>query len=320
MSFSHDPFLKSGKRSKLLSAITVILMLTLIWNGLSEDARAASDKKLTKKQLKEIAADFFSVKCGIPRKIILKSDFEFDTEDGVHTVIIERFAKPYEDHCFNTRWHLLYVSGSGEILSWDAHGGNYNEPDPDHWAMGEETQPDPRFAQRDEVLAQCRLDFARKYGKELPEEYSLRSKFIFHEAFGRVPTGPIGGQDQLNTHIPVWLIYICDSQGRLCWKAVYSHLGKLISLVTAEQDFETYEIPGENFLGEVYGWDISVQREMGTAIRDTINKKYSYSVSDEQILEWMAEWAPKYKAWLQEHPYSRYGLMEDLLEHYPQFR
>ena len=317
MSLQHPPFLKPGGGRRLLSAaVCLILILT----GLSGDALAASGKKLTQKQLKEIAADFFSVKCGIPRKTILKSQFKFDTDDGVHTVFITGFAKPYEDHCFDTQWHFLSVSPSGEILSWDAHGAVYHEPDPDYWAMGEETQPDPRFAQRDEVLAQCRLDFAGKYGKELPADHSVRIRFMFHEAFGRAPVWPAWEQEPLSSHIPVWLIYICDPQGRLCWKAVYSYLGKLISLVTAERDFETYEIPGEDFLGEVYGWDYSVQNDMGIAVRDTMNRKQSYSVSDEQILAWMAEWAPKYKAWLQEHPYSRYGLMEWLLDHYPQFR
>ena len=187
MSLQHPPFLKPGGGRRLLSAaVCLILILT----GLSGDALAASGKKLTPKQLKEIAADFFSVKCGIPRKTIMKSQFKFDTDDGVHTVFITGFAKPYEDHCFDTQWHFLSVSPSGEILSWDAHGAVYHEPDPDYWAMGEETQPDPRFAQRNEVLAQCRLDFAGKYGKELPADHSVRIRFMFHEAFGRAPVWP----------------------------------------------------------------------------------------------------------------------------------
>ena len=57
MNIPHPPFLKPGGGRRLLSAAAVCLILIL--TGLSGDALAASGKKLTQKQLKEIAADFF---------------------------------------------------------------------------------------------------------------------------------------------------------------------------------------------------------------------------------------------------------------------
>lgn len=303
-----------------ISAFILFFVMALTVMDHHNMVEAKENKQYDADQLKEMAAEFFSVKCGIPKKVLRKSKYEVIKEDDDWIVRITEFAEPYYHHIFDTGTHLMRVSiTTGELLSWDAHGADYNEPNPDVWAMGEDTLPLERFAQKDDVITQLKSDFLKQYGEPLPDECNCQVRFMYHEKFGRMPAAITDEQTKLNHHIPVWLIHIYHGD-QLCWKAAYSYRGKLMSLVKAEQDFTKYSDREEDFLCEVYEGDIlNVQLKMLHAVRDS-EQKYSYSVSNEQIYEWLQEWAPKYKSWLQEHPYSHYGLMDYLLDRFPKFK
>lgn len=271
---------------------------------------AEKPQQITANEMKKIAVDLFSVKCGIPRSVILKSDINIIDEGDSFEILIKYFAKPYENH---DGWHLITLSKSGEILRWEAHGMYFYEINPDVMAMGEEVIPLKSDAQESDVLALLQSDLEEKLEKAGTDRYTYKIKFMKNQCFGRI----FSITSDLVWYIPVWIIYAYDQQDVLCWKAVYSNTGKRISLVPGEQDFDSYKITGENFLHEIFEDGYDIQWKMNEIIRDI--SLHQQNVSEEQIDTWMRDWTPKYHRWLQEHPYSYEPHMEALLEYFPQY-
>lgn len=299
----------------LEKTISIYLVLFLIMMSfsmiLTKNACAIEKQKtITKSEMKNIAANIFSDKCGIPRSVVLKSKIDITKEDDSFVVLIKSFAKPYENH---DGWHLITLSKSGELLRWEAHGMYFYEIDPDVMAMGEEVIPLKSDAQESDVLALLQSDLKEKPEKASADRYTYKTKFMKNQCFGRI----FSITSDLVWYIPVWIIYVYNQQDVLCWKAVYSNTGKRISLVPGEQDFDCYKITGENFLHEVFQDGYDIQRKMNEILRDI--SLHQQNVSEEQIDTWMMDWTPKYRVWLREHPYSYEPHMEALLEYYPQY-
>ena len=303
-------------RTKSAGRLFLMICLTgfIMFMHSAKTAYAGTERKsLTKKDLKSIAADFFSIKCGIPKDKLLKSKFAFnyDDDENIWIVGIITFSKPYENH---EGLHAIEVNSRGDIIYWNAHGHGYIEINPDVITMGEETIPSESDAQETEVLAQLSVELKKKIGKTVSGSFHYQARFLKSDVFGKYNT------EHSVWYIPVWIIYVYNDQEQLCWKAAYSYSGKLISLVPAEQDFDNYHIDGEDFVNDELekNGDLRSRWNMTKIIRE--NTIHLGEITNEQIMEWMNDWMPKYRKWLQEHPYSYSIYMEAILEYYPQFR
>jgi len=287
---------------------TVSVLLFIVFSTQLSSADADNFKKqLTRKEMKQAAVDLFSVKCGIPREELEKSEYsyQFDVDEGLWTVWIERFAVMREGHwTVNENPHVIAFDSKGTIVYWMAHSGfKFRELDPDYINMGTEAVPLKTDAQEEDILAKVRSDLYTQYKVKDADAYSFQTKFMRNDCFT----------------IPVWIVYIYDREGRFCWKAAYSYRGDLFSLVTAEQDFLNYAARNESFLATLSSEDVMNTRELIRSIGFRSSATREFDVPDSQAEEWMKIWIPKYREWLRDHPYSKDERMEKFIDFYPQF-
>ena len=291
---------KLSDNSMLLSIVLIIVLLC----GPSFAETNNKAKKITKKQAISIAADVFSIKCGIPREVILKSRIKTYKKSTEWTVEFLRFAKPYNEHGGH---HWITLSLYGDLIEWSAHYHAYNELYPDIMSMGTEIVPAETDAQQTEILQKIACDLQNKYSISDTEAYEYEARFKLHPCFAA---------DYNTSKVPVWLVNVYFKE-ELVWKAVYTYRGELMSLVSAEQDFTTYTIPNEEFDKYAFGPERDAKKwEKHNVIRSITQNINEYS--EEDIKQLLDEQIPLYREWLKEHPYSTDPQLEEIISYYPQ--
>ena len=88
---------------KLYSLLILLILFFFMFRNCNvitiKNAYAAEKpQQITVDEMKQIAIDLFSVKCGIPRSVISESDINIIDEDDSFEVLIKSFARPYDNH------------------------------------------------------------------------------------------------------------------------------------------------------------------------------------------------------------------------------
>lgn len=286
---------------KKFKVILVALLLLLHGSALADrDIQIkpnASDLQVN--ELREIAVAFFSKKCGINKELLHNANIEIclmqneslhTTENGNNEWVaagnpqwfihISSFPGTDGEH---EGYHLLRLTREGKLISWQAHGAEYTDEEPDIIKMGDRAIPMEADAQEAEIIANVKRDLSEFYNVDDVDTYLYQAVFLYEEHFN-------------NGNSPVWIIYVYRNDA-LVWKGAYGYNGCRMSLVLAEQDYQVYNTPGEDFFVAVYG-------------NDWWNEAYRYSLiqdenaSDKEIKEWINEWKPFFLEWKTMHHYS----------------
>ena len=249
----------------------------------------------TVSEIKEIAATFFSRKCGISQETLmlagmeihlLQNEFMYKTDNGSlewkpvsearWVVHIESFPYPY-NRGSHPGYHELQLTRDGDLICWSAHGMEYYEEAPDIVAMGNIVTPLEIAAQEEDIICAAKQDLVTLYNVEDVDEYEFRASFLYEEHFN-------------NGSIPVWIVYVCQHD-TLVWKGAYGYNSCLMCLVPAEQDYSIYTTPDqESFCS--YFWRNFEHEEL---------KKFSMiemgKATEDEIIEWVKKYQSIYQKW-----------------------
>lgn len=287
------------KRLLFYCALLLLVLAIPCVQADTERIITPAQSDLKEQQLRETAAEFFSVKCGIPKENLLKAHMEIQlkqsgywkknsagksqwhgTEEPKWTIHVQSFPGENGQH---QGMHLLYLDRSGAIIAWQAHGAEHTELNPDFLRSGSPASPLPTDAKADEIIEAAQQELRKNHGVQSAESLIYKTAFVYEEHFN-------WGK------IPVWLVYIYKDEA-LTYKAVYSYDGRMMSLVPAQQDYTCYVTPDEEFFYSVFKERWSDEMDKAFLIQEGAASK-----ADSQ--KWLSGWAELYHEWAIQHPYS----------------
>lgn len=263
-----------------------------------------SPSDLSEADLRDYAAKFFSRKCGVPLATLLSAEMSmslFQTRtsvanDGKHITDLYneprwliRVQIPEEPHPQHP--HYMYLTRTGSIISWAAHGAEFYVENPDIMEMSCVANPLPTDAKREDIISKVKDDLVQLHHEHNAEDMTYQTAFVFSEYFN-------------DGKMPVWLVNVYDDEVFL-WKGVYGYNGEYMSLVPPEQDYQVYTTPHERFFYEVFGDD-------GMDISVDIHKGY---IPDAEAKAWLKKIAPAFDKWIVEHPYyANISVIDELID------
>lgn len=293
--------LKKIKRTAIFAVIAfAVCILTISLAAADEERLVRKDATdLNEQELRLMAVDFYAVKCGLSKESLSEALMDIQllqrgckVKNANGRTQWQRVGEPYwQIHVRSfpsTRgkhrgFHLMRFTRRGELLSWEAHGAEYFEADPDHRSLGKTAVPLPTDATSEDIIALAEKDVSRLYGETNLQALRFDARFVVSEYFNQ-------------GNIPVWLVTVYhDDQPK--WKGVYGYKGQFMSLVPISQDFESYTTEGEDFFVDIFGekWWVEAQKA---------NMIAAGEITREQARQWLSEWAPAYKKWAKEHSYA----------------
>ena len=260
---------------------------------------------LKESYLHEMAAQFFSEKCGIDMALMKNAHMlirlwqpDRISKDEKENwpqwqIIVQTFPGQNQQH---EGGHVMNLTRNGELISWSAHGEEYYEKNPDIVQMGSLAEPLKTDASADDIISHAKEDLIELYHKN-PSEYSFNAFFLYEDHFN-------WGK------IPVWVVYVYEDN-ELRWKGVYSYNGSYMDLVPANQDFYCYQTPGENFF-EAYYPDSWYEETLKAFC--IMEGRSSQRETQDTIRRWTAD----YTQWKKTHPYTDEGsLIEMVMRSFP---
>ena len=240
---------------------------------------------LTKAQVKEFAVKFFAEKCGVEESVLRKAEwtiqFGHSTVEKPEDAIWSIYTHKIKGH---SDAHYIELTGPGELIKWDAHGGEYDKANPDLLDYATPVTPLPTDIQADAVIALVQEEMTQQGFVKEASGLAITPTFAYDEHFN------IGGC------IPVWLVLIEDGQGGR-WKAAVSHKGDMLSLVPYEQVFRENRTPGEEF------WAATFEGETYFEEHNLFYDVIECTLSHEEKAEITARWRTLVEKWMEEHPY-----------------
>ena len=291
---------KTVKRMLCFIVIGLLLIGAVLADEEIEVIPTAED--FTCEEILDLAASFFAEKCGFDKEALKKEEvyisfrqvqerhFEVDGTMTWHWSeprwVIQ--FKSFPGDAQHDGAHYLTLYRNGDLLSWSAHGAEFEELSPNIMATAIEAQPLTTDKQKDEIIDQMSRLLALKGS----DKYTYQAFFIYSQYFN-------------SGKIPVWLTFAYDDNNVLCWKGAYAYNGRYMSLTPPEQDFESYHTAGEDFWSEVYGVLWHYEKEFLWKIRDG---KLSETEKEEKLNKWKTD----FENWAVDHPYST--AWEDILE------
>lgn len=285
---------------KIISYAFVLLLLIMPRAKADVDRIITlAESDLQAQQLREIAAEFFSVKCGLSKENLLKADMEmqltqkgywkknsvghtewYGTEEPRWTIHVKSFPGVQTPH---EGMHLLYLNRGGSIIAWKAHGAEHSAINPDLMNSASAAVPLPTDAQENQIIDKTQNELKKKYGVHQADAFIFKTAFVYEEHFN-------WGK------IPVWLVNIYDGEA-LAYKAVYAYDGRIMSLVPSQQDYTCYITPDEEFFVSVFKERWADEAYKAASINDGLASK-----ADAQ--KWLSDWAELFQEWATKHPYS----------------
>lgn len=269
----------------LCIAVMVATLVTFAYADGYVNVKPGPDD-ITYEQARELAVAFFIEKCGVEDAILRNAEWKISfghstlekVEDARWTISIGNIDKDNHEGI-----HVLYLTGSGEVIEWSAHGGTYDKPNPELLDYLTISTPLPSDASAETVISVVRE--------------KLFSLGIVEDTASLVITPTFGFDEHFNSGcIPVWLVQIEDDRGGV-WKAVVTHKGELLSMVPYVQAFHEYRTPDEQFWAVTFpGEDYFVEQDLLFGVIDC-------TLSFEERAAHTARWRPLVEAWMIEHPY-----------------
>lgn len=293
----------------------LLLLVSMIF--MSANAKADDERMITptatdlqESYLRETAAAFFSIKCGIDKEKLMKVEMIMQLKQAgywkrssvgknewhatgeprwiIHVKSFPVIQEPHEGA------HFLHLDRSGKIIAWQAHGAEHSEINPDLMSNGSPAIPLSSDAQADEIIKRVQMELKEDYGLDQVDTLAYEIAFVYEEHFN-------WGQ------IPVWIAHVYDGEA-LAYKGVYAYDGRNMSLVPADQDFRCYVTPDEEFFVSVYGEHWADEAYKAASIIDG-------SASEADAREWLSDWSDLFREWAIQHPYSaKNQLVSELLK------
>ena len=289
--------MKGIRRIAVFMFISLILPLVGLADRMVSIPTDVSD--MSRKELEDVAIDFFSIKCGIERSSLEKASFEISlqqpqimTHNDANQTVWVNISEPiwiihltgiFDKNVHHEGYHQLILSRNGDLLSWQAHGAEFDTYSPDLLNTGTPVKPSQGDVSKEEIIQIVCKDLSHTNHNINMNQYSFSAVFIKEE---HVNDGMV----------PFWCIYIsCDQD--VLWKGLYSYLGECISLVEANQDYRCYTSPDEEFFASVFGENWWNEAEKYAKIKEGL-------VSIEERNEIILYWQPLYLEWKSKHHYS----------------
>ena len=257
---------------------------------------SASD--LSEAELKEIAADFFSVKWGIAKEDILKAKAVIR--------LIEHKVPHWEVHlyaCPGTDGHSVGSIGlhrDGSLYWWCIRSSEFYEAEPDLMHMGTVITPTEADATPNEIYEQTLERLKSEFYVDQPEKYIYEIALVEEEHF--------------SDGYPVWIVYVKD-ENELLWKGLFGYTGLYMTLVPAQQEYKTYFLREYTFTA--YADDILglSKKEFSKRTSVKIIRIQRAQADHEETVETLKTLVPLYKEWKLTHPRGD-SEMEDLIDKY----
>ena len=286
---------------KLSMVVSLLLILGMISSTVYADRTKylkPTSSDLSKAELKDIAAEFFSVKWGIPKEDILKAK----------TVICLIDSKiDYWDiaiySCPGTDGHNigeLALRRDGTLYWWCIRSSEYYEAEPDLMHMGTIITPTEADATAQEIYEQTMEHLKNEFLVDQPEQYEYEMALVEEEHF--------------SDGNPVWIVYVKDGE-ELLWKGLFEYTGLYMTLVPAQQEYKTYFLDEYTFTA--YADDILGLSNKALSMRTSVKiiRIQRAQADREETVETLKTLVPLYKKWKQAHPRG-WDEMEDLIDEY----
>ena len=286
---------------KLSMVVSLLLILGMISSTVYADRTKylkPTSSDLSKAELKDIAAEFFSVKWGIPKEDILKAKAVIQLIDSkVPHWQVHLYACPGTD---GDRVGSIALYRDGTLYWWCIRSSEYYEAEPDLMHMGTIITPTEADATAQEIYEQTMEHLKNEFLVDQPEKYEYEIALVEEEHFF--------------DEYPVWIVYVKDNE-ELLWKGLFGYTGLYMTLVPAQQEYKTYFLDEYTFTA--YADDIlglsNKELSMRTSVK--IIRIQRAQADHEETVETLKTLVPLYKKWKQTHPRG-WDEMEDLIDEY----
>ena len=187
------------RRFFALYMLMLLMLVTLIAKADDEMLIRPNASDLQENQLREMAAAFYSIKCGISKERLMQAQMDMQlkqagywkrdsignkewhgTEEPRWIIHVKSFP--------GTQWphegvHFLHLDRSGEIIAWQAHGAEHSEINPDLMRSGSPAIPLSSDAQADEIIEHTQMELKKIYGIDQVDALTYETAFVYDEHF-----------------------------------------------------------------------------------------------------------------------------------------
>lgn len=197
-------------KNERIFIIFVVYLLAVGAAAADEERLVLKDATdLNEQELRLMAVDFYAVKCGLSKESLSEALMDIQllqrgckVKNANGRTQWQGVGEPYwQIHVRSfpgTRgkhrgFHLIRLTRRGELLSWEAHGAEYFEADPDHRSLGKTAVPLPTDAASEDIIALAEKYVSRLYGETNPQGLRFNARFVVSEYFnqGNIPVRPV---------------------------------------------------------------------------------------------------------------------------------
>ena len=277
-------------------ALLIALLIMLSLSALADRTRYLDPSPSEEVRLREIAADFFSVKTGISRDELLKCKMlirfmEGDVKTMWEILVYSIYGQGFYASAAGPEVWKLLLHPDFTLYSWNINCPfPFYEAEPDLMSMGTVITPTDADASPQDIYEQAMAHLKNDHHVVNPERYTYQVALIVEEHY--------------SNYLPVWVVYVRDGK-ELLWKGLFGYTGTYMTLVPARQDYMTYSYIDYRFMPYA-----DVKRgyyepfEPGHApvmTRELIYRVQRRKADREEAIRTLQLLVPMYRQWKQTH-------------------
>lgn len=219
-----------------MKKMLICLLVFILVNGIAVADTFVSveveNDSLTAENVKDFSVAFFAEKFGIEKDGFENANWDITYGHSSVDASTEAYwSVSVSSIAHHERIHYLKLSGSGDVIYWEAHGPGYEQIHPELLDSAVVTAPLDSDIQKDEVIQLVTEQMISLGYCDSVEGQQLTTEayFVYDDHFN-------------SGKIPVWLVKIECHNGNL-WKAAITHNGVILSLTEYDCDYTSYTTP-----------------------------------------------------------------------------